>query len=138
MREIAEALEEAFFSAYRRRRLPTGLVEELLDRHPSALEGVALRLRQQREADEAEQERAQDPELMREWARARAERTRCIDECMQEEDTCTGWRQRLFVGPGGALVLRRERVQSACGMRLEDCQMMCGIDERDPEWAGED
>ena len=135
--EVRDALSEAFAAGYVRRPLPVTLAEVVLGRHPS-LDGLALDLREQRQRAHDEAERARDPEAMREWARARAERTRCIDECLQEEDTCSGYRQRVLVGRGGVVLVSRVRVRGPCAMRLEDCQMGCGMDERDPEWAGED
>jgi hypothetical protein len=136
--ELGRTLQQAISAAYGRRRLPEPLIERLIARYGDVMDSVALDLRAQRERDAQEAAIARDPEALRERARARAELNRCIDECLNFEDTCTAYRQRVLVSGGGRLYVQRQRVTTRCAARLEDCQMECGMDEHDPEYVGED
>ena len=136
--ELGRTLEQTLSAAYRRRPMPEDLVERLIARHGDVMDGIALRLREQRERDAADAALATDPEALRERARARAELNRCIDACLNFEDVCTGYRQRVIVSGGGRLYVQRQRVTTRCAARLEDCQMECGMADDDPEYVGED
>ena len=136
--ELGRTLEQTISAAYRRRPMPEALIARLVARYGDVMDGIALRLREQREREDAEVAIARDPEALRERARARAELNRCIDECLNFEDVCTGYRQRVIVSSGGRLYIQRQRVTTRCGARLEDCQMECGMAEDDPEYVGED
>jgi hypothetical protein len=136
--ELGRTLEQTISAAYRRRPMPDALIARLVARYGDVMDSIALRLREQREREVAERAIAQDPEALRERARARAELNRCIDECLNFEDVCTGYRQRVIVSSGGRLYIQRQRVTTRCGARLEDCQMECGMAEDDPEYVGED
>ena len=136
--ELGRTLEQTISAAYRRRPMPDALIARLVARYGDVMDSIALRLREQREREVAERAIARDPEALRERARARAELNRCIDECLNFEDVCTGYRQRVIVSSGGRLYIQRQRVTTRCGARLEDCQMECGMAEDDPEYVGED
>ncbi len=142
---IAATLSDAFVERLRStRRSPLALLEHLVARYGDGrVANIAERLRRVHAAQDAERERAADPEARRAWAARHAEMQRCIAECREGLGPCTGWQRRVrlarYRGRLVAVSVRR-RVAVSCGgsFDLWVCQRQCGMSEDDPERVGED
>ncbi len=132
--DVAEAFDDAFMRRFSPTpAVPLDLLRRIVERYgEDRVSEVASRYDRARASEERRVLLATNPEARRRDAERRSAHARCIAECMQEPDTCSGWvqRRRLVLSRGRPMILTtRRRYRTACSPSLETCRDVCGDDE---------